>query len=228
MIHNFDTVETEWLGHASVKLKDSDGFIVYIDPWSDVMDQPVEWEKADIIISTHDHFDHFDKKIIQKLKKRDTVLVCTEQSEDKVPEDLSYKVIKPFTGVKVKNMRIKGVEAYNRPEYRESDEIFHEKGLCTGVIFEMDGVKFYHSSDTDPIPEMDDLAEENIDVAFLPVGGHYTMNQDEAIEAVEKIKAGNVVPIHYGHIDETTADPVRFKEDVESQTDSRVVVLRHA
>lgn len=225
MIHNFDTVEVDWLGHASVKLKDTDGFTVYIDPWSDVMDSSSDWEKADIIISTHDHFDHFDKKMIQELKKRDTVLVCTEQSKDEVPEDISHKVIKPGTNVKVKGRTITGVHGYNTEDYRDTDEIFHEKGLCTGVIFEMDGVKFYHSSDTDPIPEMDELADENIDVAFLPVGGHYTMNQDEAVEAVQKIKPKQVVPIHYGFIDETTADPERFKHDVESETDSEVVVL---
>ena len=228
MIHDFETVEVEWLGHASVKLKDLDGFTVYIDPWSDVMAGSKEWEKADIIISTHDHFDHFDKKIIQQVKKKGTVLVCTEQSKEEVPEDVSYKVIKPGRSVKVKGRRIRGFHAYNTENYRDTDEIFHEKGLCTGVIFEMDGVKFYHASDTDPIPEMDKIAEEDVDVAFLPVGGHYTMNQDEALEAVQKIQSKQVVPIHYGFIDETTAEPEKFKQDVESETDSEVVVLNHS
>jgi L-ascorbate metabolism protein UlaG (beta-lactamase superfamily) len=223
--YSFGSVTANWLGHASVKLRDSDGFTVYIDPWSDVMNENREWERADVIISTHDHFDHFDKKMIQKLKKDDTVLVVTAQSEGEVPENISYKVIKPGTNVKAKGKRIKGVHGYNREEYREPDKIFHKKGFSTGVVFELDGQKFYHSSDTDPIPEMDKLKGENIDVAFLPVGGHYTMNQEEAVEAVGKIEVKKVVPIHYGHIDGTTADPQRFKEDVEEKTSSEVVVL---
>lgn len=221
----FDSVEVTWYGHASVKLVDSDGFTVYVDPWSEVMRDMSEKSKADVIISTHSHFDHFDKKAIQALKKRGTVVICTEDSEDDVPEDLESKVIRPGTNVKAKDHRFRGVEAYNMEEYREAEEIFHPRGMCTGVIFDLDGVRFYHASDTDPIPEMEELADDNIDVAFLPVGGHYTMNQDEAVTAVKMFNPGKVVPIHYGHIDETTADTNRFKDDVESETDSEAVVI---
>jgi L-ascorbate metabolism protein UlaG (beta-lactamase superfamily) len=218
----FGSVDVEWLGHASVKLIDSDGLVVYIDPWSEVMKD--EYEKADVIISTHDHSDHFDKKMIQALKKQSTILVCTEESEDEVPQDMTYKVLKPDSSVKVKHMRFRGVPAYNVDKFRETGQPFHPEGFCTGVIFEMDGTKFYHASDTDPIQEMKDLPSD-IDVAFLPVGGHYTMDQDEAVKAVKMFHPKNVVPIHYGYIDETTADPKRFKEDVEEETSSEVVVL---
>lgn len=219
----FGSVDVEWLGHASVKLTDSDGKTVYIDPWGDVMDG--EYEKADLIISTHDHFDHFDKKMIQSLKKRDTVLVCTEDSVEEVPEDMTHKVIKPGSSVKAKGLRIRGVHAYNVDKFREPNTPFHPKGFCTGVLFEMDGKKFYHASDTDPIDEMEDLPSD-IDVAFLPVGGHYTMDQDEAVKAVKKFHPKNVVPIHFGTVDQTTADTERFKEDVEEETSSEVVVLK--
>ena len=223
--HEFDTVEVDWIDHASIKLKDSDGFTVYVDPWSDVMDANKEYEKADVIISTHDHFDHFDKKAIQALKKRNTVLILTEQSEDDAPEEMETKVIKPGTSVKARGHRFKGVEAYNVDKFREPDTPFHPKGLCTGVIFELDGLKFYHASDTDPIDEMDKLADEGIDVAFMPAGGHYTMDQEEAIEAVKKVNPGKVVPIHYGYVDQTTADPEKFREDVERETGSEAVIL---
>lgn len=221
---SFDGVEVEWLGHASVKLKDSDGFTVYIDPWSDVMEGNREYEKADVIVSTHDHFDHFDKKMVQQLKKRDTVLVCTEESEEEVPEDLSHKVIEPNRSVKVKNHIIKGVHAYNLDKFREPDTPYHPKGFCTGVIFELDGTKFYHMSDTDPIPELEDI-DEDVDVAFVPSGGHYTMDQEEAIEAINKFNPQNVVPIHYGHIDETTADTEKLEEDIREETEAEPVIL---
>lgn len=218
-----ESVDVEWIGHASVKLKDSDGKMVYIDPWSDVMKG--EMEKADIIISTHDHHDHFDKKAIQSLKKRGTVLVCTEESEDEVPEDLSYKLIEPGRSVEVKGTRIKGVHAYNVDKFREPDTPFHPRGFSTGVIFRLDGVKFYHASDTDPIQEMERLWEEEIDVAFLPVGGTYTMDQEEAIEAIKMIRPEKVVPIHYGYLDETTADIERFRKDVKEETGAEPLIL---
>jgi len=126
---NFGSVEVEWLGHASVKLKDSDGKTIYIDPWSDVLDG--NEEKADIIVSTHDHFDHFDKKAIQALKKRDTVLICTEESEDEVPEEMTYKIIEPGISIDLKGTRFKGVHAYNLDKFREENKPYHPKGFST-------------------------------------------------------------------------------------------------
>lgn len=221
--HAFGSVEVDWIDHATLKFTDSDGTVVYVDPFSEVLSG--NEEPADLIISTHDHFDHFDPKAIQALKKRDTVVVCTEQSVDEVPEDISYKVIKPGTGVDAKGIHIRGVPAYNVDKFREPGTPFHPEGFCTGVIFELDGIKFYHASDTDPIDEMDDLADEGIDVAFLPAGGHYTMDQDEAVEAVQKIRPEQVVPIHYGFVDQTTADPVKFAEDVREKTESEPVIM---
>jgi len=219
---SFNGVDVEWFGHASVKLKDSDGFTAYIDPWSDVMKKE-QYEDADLIISTHDHFDHFDKKMIQKLKKKDTVLICTEDSMDDIPKDITSKVIQPNRSVKAKDHRVKGVHAYNVDKFREKDQPFHPKGFSTGVIIELDGTKFYHLSDTDPIPEMDSLSD--VDVAFVPVGGKYTMDQEEALEAVKKFEPGKVVPIHYGTVEGTTADIEKFEGDLRLETDSEPVVL---
>lgn len=225
MTEMFDTVEVDFLGHASVKLQDSDGFTEYVDPWSDVMDDNKEYDKADVIVTTHEHLDHFDKKAIQSLKKRGTVVICTEESEEEVPEDLEARVIRPNSSVKAHGKRFRGVHAYNMDKFRSPDQPFHPKGLCTGVIFELDGVKFYHASDTDPIDEMEKLADGNIDVTFLPVGGHYTMDQDEAIEALKMIQPGKVVPIHYGYVKNTSADTGKFENDVHEETDAEAVVI---
>jgi len=222
MTENIESVEVDWIGHATVKLQDSDGKTVYIDPWSDLMSS--QNEEANLIISTHDHFDHFDKKAIQSLKKRGTELICTEESEEEIPEDISYKIIKPGTSVKAKDIWVKGVHAYNIDKFREPDTQYHPKGFSTGVIFELDGVKFYHASDTDPIQEMERLWEEDIDVAFLPVGGTYTMDQEEAIAAIQMVRPKKVVPIHYGYVDETEADIEKFKEDVKERTEAEPLI----
>lgn len=223
MTETIESVEVDWIGHATVKLEDSDGKVVYIDPWSEVMKNKTG--KADLIISTHNHFDHFDKKAIQALKKRSTVLVCTENSISEVPEDLSHKVIKPGTGVDAKGVHIRGVHAYNIDKFREPDTPYHPKGFSTGVIFELDGIKFYHAADTDPIQEMERLWEENIDVAFLPIGGKYTMDQEEVIAAIQMIRPEKVVPIHYGYIDHTDADIEKFKEEVKEKTGAEPLVF---
>lgn len=214
-------VDIEWLGHASVKIRDSDGFLVYVDPWSEVMKG--DYEEADLIISTHNHFDHFDKKMIQQLKNRDTSLICTEESESNVPKGLEYRVIEPNRSVKVKSHKFRGVHAYNIDKFREPDTPYHPRGFCTGVIFEMGGLKFYHMSDTDPIPELEDI--NGIDVAFVPVGGKYTMDQEEAIEAIMMFEPDKVVPIHYGHIEETEADREKLERSIRLETDSEPIML---
>lgn len=217
----FASTEVEWLGHASVKLK-NEGLTIYIDPWNDVMSN--EYEDADIIVSTHDHFDHFDPDLIDELSKEDTVVILTEESKDEAPKDLETKVIAPGESVDVKGVRFEGVHAYNVDKFRNENEPFHPKGFCTGIILDLEGTRFYHASDTDPIDEMEAL--ENIDIAFLPVGGYYTMNQEEAVDAVKKFNPRKVVPIHFGTVENTSADPERFKEEVEEETDSEVIVLR--
>lgn len=220
-----ETVDVSWLGHASVKLVDSDGAAVYIDPWSEVMQEGDEYPPADVVISTHDHDDHFDVKAIQAVKKDSTVVVCTVESVEAVPEDVSHKVLAPNRSVKIRGFRVRGVPAYNVDKFRSPDVPYHPEGSGLGVIFSLDGLKFYHAGDTDPIPEMEGLAEENIDVTFLPVGGTYTMDQDEALEAVNMIQPDKVVPIHYGSLDETSADVERFADDVKEETDAEPLVL---
>lgn len=220
---DFQTVNVTWYGHASMKLTDSEGNVVYLDPWSDVIGS--EKEPADVIVSTHDHFDHFDKKAIQQLKKKDTVVVVTEQSIDNVPEELESKIIKPGNSVKAHGFRFQGVEAYNVDKYREEGEPYHPKGFCTGIVFDIDGLTFYHASDTDSIPEMVQL-ENKIDVAFLPVGGKYTMDQEEAIEALKMFEPEYVVPIHYGYVDETVCDTDKFRHDVEKETGSKPAIIK--
>lgn len=219
-----DSVDLYWLGHATVRLENVDGFTIYVDPWHEVMQETAE-RPADIIISTHDHSDHFDVKAIQAVKKRDTIVVCTEASTDRVPEDVYYDTLKPNRMVNAHNVQIRGIPAYNVTKFRSPDDLYHPEGFGLGVLFALDGVRFYHAGDTDVIEEMQGLADEDIDVAFLPVGGTYTMDQDEAVNAVQLIKPRMVAPIYYGYLDETTADIDRFADDVQTMTDADPLIL---
>ncbi len=174
-------MRVEWLGHASIKLI-MNGKIVYIDPYQ------VEGVKADFILITHDHYDHCDPNSVNALKKPETKIVTTKLASEKISGDIT--VVEEGDTVDL-GFKVTAVPAYNKTKN------FHPRGL--GVGFVIDGEKrVYHAGDTDLIPEMGQL--EGVDLAFLPVGGTYTMDVKEAIEAVKLIRPKAVFPIHYGSI----------------------------
>ncbi len=185
---NLGDVEIHWLGHASFMLKCC-GKTVYLDPYV-IPENP---EKADIILVTHEHFDHCAPEKIERIKKEDTVIITTEGASKKCSGNV--RVIHPDESMDVKGVRIHAVWAYNIGKQ------FHPKGLGVGFVVELGGKRIYHAGDTDVIPEMKDLEHFHIDLALLPVGGTYTMNLDEALEALKLIKPKAVVPMHYNYLE---------------------------
>jgi len=189
-----DGVEITWLKHAGFRIKGS--VVIYIDPY----EIKTELEKADLILITHDHFDHMDMKSIRLLSKDETVIVgCTVEG---------YESFRLSIGdsVNIKGVEIRAVPAYN------VNKPYHKKGECIGYVVNIDGIRIYHAGDTDKIPEMKEI---DVDVALLPIGGTYTMDVKEAIEAAKDINAKVFVPMHYGEIG-LKADPLEFKRNVEN------------
>ncbi|MCS7143917.1 MAG: MBL fold metallo-hydrolase [Archaeoglobaceae archaeon] len=191
----YRNVEITWLKHAGFRLKGSK--IVYIDPY----EVPEGHEKADLILITHDHFDHLDMKSIRNLAKKETVVVH--------PKACTIKGFESVGLVENQNTNIKGVEIIALPAYN-TDKPFHKSGVL-GYIVNLDGVKVYHAGDTDRIPEMKKIS---VDIALLPAGGTYTMDLNEAIKATQDIKAEIYIPMHYGAIPNTKANPAEFKAKV--------------
>ncbi|RLI87244.1 MAG: MBL fold metallo-hydrolase [Archaeoglobales archaeon] len=185
-------VEITYLKHAGFKIKGS--VTIYIDPY----EVPKGLEKADIILITHDHFDHKDIKSITNLAGDDTVVVYPKGCFVE-----GYKSCELSVGetVELKGVKIETIPAYN------IDKPYHKEG-GVGYIVEIDGVRIYHAGDTDRIPEMKNV---KVDVALLPIGGTYTMDVKEAVEAAKDIQAKYYVPMHYGAIPGTEADPREFK-----------------
>lgn len=223
MSYEMNDVEISWIGHATMKVDGSK--TVYIDPFSKAMNG--DEERADVIIVTHSHFDHFDPDAIKKLSDNETVVVAKEGCEVEKIENSSL-VINPGDDIEVRNIKVKAVPAYNKHRFRSPGNPYHPQGEVMGVIVEMDGLKFYHAADTDYLNEMKGLEMEGLDLAFLPIGGTYTMDVEEAVKAVEAIKPDRVIPIHYNLIDGTEADPQSFKGKVESETSSKVEVLEES
>lgn len=182
-----------WLGHAGVKITASK--TIYIDPWK--LKEP---SPADIVLVTHDHFDHCSPDDIEKITKKDTVIIAQQDCAAK----LKAKPIKPGDTITVNAVTIKAVPAYN------TNKEFHPRSNAwVGYLITVDGKTIYHPGDTDAIPEMEELKP---DIAFFPVGGTYTMNAAEAAGAANKMQPGIAIPMHYGDIVGSKKDAQNFKK----------------
>jgi L-ascorbate metabolism protein UlaG (beta-lactamase superfamily) len=195
-----------WLGHDSILLEGS--VVVIVDPY-----QIGTSRKADIILISHDHFDHCSPEDVAKVQKEDTVIVTNQQSAKNLKGDI--RVVAPGDRLQVKGMDIEVWPAYN------TNKDFHPKkaGMLSFVIT-LDGVRYYHAGDTDLIPEMKEL---NADVAFLPVSGTYVMTADEAVEAARAIKPKLAIPMHYGSIVGSDEDAEKFRKALQGEMEVAVL-----
>lgn len=172
---------------SSIKITGSK--TVYFDPL-ELKGAPKD---ADIIFVTHVHYDHFSPEDISKVMKDDTkVVVPTSMLEvvkEKCPEVKNLYGILPGQTGECEGVKYEGIPAYN------VGKAFHPKeNNWLGYIVEMDGKTYYAMGDTDVTPEAEAV---NVDVIFVPVGGKYTMDADEAAEFINQKPRGLVVPIHY-------------------------------
>ncbi len=202
-------VGIDWLGHAGFRIKSSAGKIIYIDPFQ--VGEVPEDNKADLILITHSHYDHCSLEDINKIIKPSSRIVVTADAQSKVLRTripVKIEIVEPGREFDFNHSaRVGAVPAYN------VDKSFHPKDESwVGYVIRLDDMIIYHSGDTDVIPEMQKLTgykkNGNQFVALLPVGGRYTMNPEEAFEAVKIIKPTLAVPMHFGKI-------IGGKEDAE-------------
>jgi len=191
-----------WLGHDSFRLDGSS--TVYIDPWKLSADAP----PADLILVTHDHYDHFSPDDIARVSTPRTTLIGPASVTAEVDGVAAVTLCAGETAT-VGGVTVAAVAAYNIDKFRQPGEVFHPPAAGgLGYIVELDGRRIYHAGDTDAIPEMRDV---RCDVALLPVSGTYVMTAEEAAEACRMISAAAAVPMHYGDIVGTAADAARFE-----------------
>lgn len=203
----FEGITITWLGHDSMKIK-GDGKVIYIDPW-----KLKDAEPADIVLVTHEHYDHCSPADVEKVSKEGMTVVATADSARKLKGDVM--VVKPGDTVEVDGVTIEVVPAYN------TNKSFHPKNSnWVGFIVTMGGKSIYHAGDTDYIPEMDGF---KVDVALIPVSGTYVMDAEEAAEAVNRMKPRIAVPMHYGDIVGTEADAEKFKSLVSSDIEVKIL-----
>jgi L-ascorbate metabolism protein UlaG (beta-lactamase superfamily) len=175
-----------WYGQASFRLDGPP--TIYFDPVVDFGEDAVP---ADIILITHAHGDHYDPATLKQISSAETVIITTQAIADTLAKDGvpgEVRVLAPGGSTTVGEIEIEGVPAYN------IDKRYHPKEDGNlGFILRLDGLRLYHAGDTDVIPEMVDF---HPDVALIPIGGTYTMNPAQAVEAVAALLPQVVVPMH--------------------------------
>jgi len=205
-------VSIRYLSHAGFQIKVDDK-IVYID----LEKYGKASEKADLILVTHSHTDHCDPDKIKEVRKENTVVIAPEDCVSKIGGDV--KTLKPGEAMSVGNIRIRGVEAYNIKRFRSPGNPYHPKGFGVGYLVTAEGKTIYHAGDTDFIPEMRQLG--NVDVALIPTGDTYTMDNAEAAESAIAIKPETAIPMHCWK-----TDPEQFKKIVETKSKIKIKILK--
>ena len=196
------SVTLVWYGHDAFRVDGPP--IVYIDPWNLPDDLPL----ADVVLVTHDHYDHCSPDDVEKILGPDTLLVGPQAAMNKLRGmGASTRVVRPGERFSVGHLTVEVVPAYN------VNKRFHPYGAGhVGYVLEMHGVRIYHAGDTDVIPEMREI---RCDVALLPVSGTYVMDANEAAEAVNILQPQVVIPMHYGAIVGSRKDAERLSRLVD-------------
>jgi L-ascorbate metabolism protein UlaG (beta-lactamase superfamily) len=180
-----------------------DGLTVYIDPWGVTTDDP-----ADVVFITHAHFDHFSQEDLERIRKDGTRFVAPRDVARELPGDIT--AVRPGDTIDVAGIKGSAVPAYNTVEDRL--EAHPRANEWVGYVLTLGANTYYHAGDTDHCPELDSV---RADVAFLPIGGTYTMTPSEAAGFAKVISPQLAVPMHYGFVAGTPADAEQFAKEAD-------------
>lgn len=195
-----------WLGHDTFKITGEK--IIYTDPFKIKKN-----DGADIILITHEHYDHCSPDDVKKIQKQDTVIVTPPDCAGKLKGDV--RTVKPGDRLTVQGIEIEAVPSYN------TNKQFHTKERnWVGYIFTVNGQKIYLAGDTDYIPEMKTFSA---DIALLPVSGTYVMTAEEAVKAALDIKPKVAIPMHYDSIVGSVKDAQRFAKGLKGKVEVKIL-----
>jgi L-ascorbate metabolism protein UlaG (beta-lactamase superfamily) len=203
-----------FIGHGTLMMS-CGAAVIHVDPVSQMADY-TQLPKADIILVTHEHGDHFDLKAINAVKTGKTALVTTENVAKTVPETI---VLKNGDVKTIQGFKIEAIPAYNLVQMRSPGVPYHPKGAGNGYIITCGDKRIYVAGDTENTPEMKSL--RNIDIAFLPMNLPYTMTPEMVADAAKAFRPKILYPYHYGN-----TDPSRLIELLKDEKDIEVRIRK--
>jgi L-ascorbate metabolism protein UlaG (beta-lactamase superfamily) len=195
-----------WLGHDTFKIVGEK--VIYTDPFK-IRKKDV----ADIILITHEHYDHCSPDDIRKIQGENTVIIATPDCAGKLSGNV--KTVKPGDSLTVDGIGVEAVPSYN------TDKQFHTKERgWVGYIFTVNDQRIYIAGDTDYIPEMKTFSA---DIALLPVSGTYVMTAEEAVQAALDINPKIAVPMHYNSIVGSERDAEKFADALKGKIEVKIL-----
>jgi len=183
-----------FVGHGTL-IFTFNGRVIHVDPYGRLADYS-KLPKADIILITHEHSDHFDAQVIEMLWTDKTTLILTETCAKKVTDGI---IMKNGDVQTVQGLKIEAVPAYNIVHTRGDGQPFHPQGIGNGYIITFGDKRVYVAGDTENIPEMKTV--KKIDVIFLPMNLPYTMTPEMVTDAAKMLNPKILYPYHYGNTD---------------------------
>ncbi len=183
-----------FIGHASL-LFQFGGLNIYVDPDGRLADFG-KMPKADLVLVTHEHGDHFDPQAIEALRQAGTSVFTSPGCQ---PMPANATLLKNGDQARFRNVAIEAVPAYNIVHKRANGQPFHPRGVGNGYILAFPGLRVYVAGDTEDIPEMNAL--KDIAIAFLPMNVPYTMTPEMTARAARAFKPRVLYPYHYSGTD---------------------------
>jgi L-ascorbate metabolism protein UlaG (beta-lactamase superfamily) len=183
-----------FIGHGTLMLTHA-GKVIHVDPVSQLADYR-KLPKADIILVTHEHHDHFDLRALELIRTEKTVLAASESCAGELKDCI---VMKNGDVKTIEGFKIETVPAYNIVHMRSKDVPYHPKGVGNGYVITFGDLKVYIAGDTENIPEMKSL--EAIDIAFLPMNLPYTMTPEMVAAAARSFEPKILYPYHFSDTD---------------------------
>lgn len=183
-----------FFAHASLMME-YHGKLIYIDPVMQYADY-TKLPKADLILVTHQHGDHFDVKAIEAILKEGTVVVVTKACNSTIAGSV---ILQNGDSKTLQGIPIEAVPAYNVEHKRDNGTPFHPKGEGNGYVMTFGKTRVYIAGDTENIPEMKAL--KGIDCAFLPMNLPYTMTPEMVADAAKAFRPKILYPYHFGQTD---------------------------
>ena len=201
--------------HASIRIK-KNNLVLYFDPYK--ITNEISLNDADYVFITHGHYDHFSKEDIKKVMKYKTKFIAPLDLKEELIDlgvlESNMILVEPGATYKLDDISFDTIASYN------VNKDYHKKEYnWVGYNVLLDGNKYYVIGDSDFIPEMNNV---DVDVLFVPVGGTYTMNYNEAAFLTNKLKPKYAIPIHYGEVG-NVRDARNFIESINDNINGLII-----